>query len=102
MASFAYDRPKNTLTRLERGVRRATTRRLFREAAKVRAAGTRVTMFGPGPEDLQAIGVNLMDARRRVRVFETALRTTTAALRGHTTLSGAASAAEATIASVAG
>jgi NTE family protein len=87
MASFAYDRPKNTLTRLERGVRRATTRRLFHEAAKVRAAGTRVTMFGPGPEDLQAIGVNLMDSRRRLRVFETSLRTTTAALRGHTTLS---------------
>lgn len=87
MASFAYDHPKNTLARLERGVRRATTKRLFREAAKVRAAGTRVTMFGPGPEDLQAIGVNLMDARRRLPVFETALRTTTAALRGHTSLS---------------
>jgi NTE family protein len=39
-------------------------------------------MLGPGPEDLQAIGVNMMDARRRVRVFETALRTTAAALRG--------------------
>lgn len=82
MASFAYDRPRTAFARIERSVRRGTTKRLFREAAKLRAAGTRVTMLGPGPEDLQAIGVNLMDARRRVRVFETALRTTAAALRG--------------------
>jgi NTE family protein len=87
MASFAYDRPKNAFGRIERGVRRATTKRLFREAAKVRATGTRVTMFAPGPEDLQAIGVNLMDARRRLSVFETSLRTTAAALRGQTLLS---------------
>jgi NTE family protein len=102
MASFAYDRPRNTLTRLERGVRRATTKRLFREAAKVRAAGTRVTMFGPGPEDLQAIGVNLMDARRRLQVFETSLRTTTAALRGQTTLSATASGTTSVAPAVAG
>ncbi len=87
MASFAYDRPRTTFGRLERGVRRATTKRLFREAAKVRRTGTRVTMFGPGPEDLQAIGANLMNARRRVRVFETSLRTTAAAVRGHSIFS---------------
>ena len=86
MASFAYDRPRTAFARIERSVRRTTTKRLFREAAKLRAAGTRVTMLGPGPEDLQAIGVNLMDARRRVRVFDTALRTTAAALRGSTAL----------------
>lgn len=82
MASFAYDRPRTTAARIERGIRRTTTKRLFREAAKVRATGTRVTMLGPGPEDLQAIGVNLMDSRRRLRVFETSLRTSAAALRG--------------------
>jgi NTE family protein len=82
MASFAYDRPRGAAARIERGVRRATTKRLFREAAKVRAAGSRVTMLAPGPEDLTAIGVNMMDARRRLRVFETSLRTSAAALRG--------------------
>ncbi len=81
MASFAYDRPKGA-ARIERGIRRATTKRLFREAAIVRAAGTQVSMLGPGPEDLQAIGVNLMDGRRRLRVFETSLRTSAAALQG--------------------
>jgi NTE family protein len=91
MASFAYDRPRTTFARLERGVRRATTKRLFREATKVRATGTRVTMLGPGPEDLQAIGGNLMDVRRRVRVFETSLRTTAAAVRGHSVFSASAS-----------
>ncbi|HSP36848.1 MAG TPA: patatin-like phospholipase family protein [Frankiaceae bacterium] len=82
MASFAYDRPRTAFGRIERSVRRATTKRLFREAAKLRATGTRVTMLGPGPEDLQVIGVNMMDAARRVPVFEMALRTTAAALRG--------------------
>jgi NTE family protein len=83
MSSFVYDRPRSTVAKIERSVRRATTKRLFREAARVRASGTRVTMLGPGPEDLQTIGANLMDSSRRVAVFETALRTTTAALRGH-------------------
>jgi NTE family protein len=81
MASFAYDRPKGA-ARIERSVRRATTRRLLREAALVRAAGVQVSMLGPGPEDLQAIGVNLMDGRRRLRVFETSLRTSASALHG--------------------
>jgi NTE family protein len=86
MASFAYDRPHSTFGKLERRVRRLTTRRLFHEAAKLRATGTRVTMLAPGPEDLQAIGVNLMDSRRRTEVFETSLRTSTAAFRGHVPL----------------
>jgi NTE family protein len=83
MASFAYDRPRSAVTRMERRLRRVTTRQLFHEAAKVRAAGTRVTMLGPGPEDLAAIGANLMDGRRRRTVFETSMRTSAAALRGH-------------------
>jgi NTE family protein len=82
MASFAYDRPRTAFGRIERSIRRSTTKRLFREATKLRTAGARVTMLGPGPEDLQAIGVNMMDASRRLRVFETALRTTATALRG--------------------
>jgi NTE family protein len=35
----------------------------------------------PGPEDLAAMGANLMDAQHRLTVLETSLRTTTAALR---------------------
>jgi NTE family protein len=45
------------------------------EMAVVRATGTAVYALGPGPEDLEAIGSNLMDASRRQRVLETSLRT---------------------------
>ena len=40
--------------------------------AKVHAEGTDVTVLGPGPEDLEAIGANLMDVTRRRHVLETA------------------------------
>jgi NTE family protein len=80
MVSFAYDSPSGVAARLERRVRRAITRRLMREAEKVQAAGTRVTMLGPGPEDLEAIGANLMDASRRDAVLATSLRTSAEAL----------------------
>ena len=81
MVSFAYDAPSGVAARLERRVRRAITRRLLREAEKVQAGGTRVTMLGPGPEDLEAIGANLMDASRRDAVLNTALRTSAEAWR---------------------
>jgi NTE family protein len=43
--------------------------------------GTDVTVIGPGPADLEAIGGNLMDVGRRESVLRTALETTPAALR---------------------
>lgn len=81
MASFALDRPWSVAGRIERQFRGMVTRRLLREAEKVRAAGTDVIMLGPGPEDLAAIGANLMDPRRRARVLQTSLRTSAAGLR---------------------
>jgi NTE family protein len=45
-----------------------------------------VTILGPGPEDLEAIGVNVMQVSRRIRVLETSLRTSAAALAGGSTL----------------
>jgi NTE family protein len=80
MVSFAYDEATG-VARLERRLRRAVTRRLMREAEKVRASGTHVTMLGPGPEDLAAIGANMMDPTRRQTVLETSLRTSADALR---------------------
>ena len=80
LISFAFDRPRSAVARVERGWRRGQTRRLLREAEKVRAAGTEVTMLGPGPEDLAAIGSNLMNPSRRGQVLDTALRTCFAAL----------------------
>ncbi len=80
MASFAYDAPASVAARLERRWRRRLSRRLLAAAERVSAAGTAVTLLGPGPEDLTTIGANLMDSRRRAEVFETSVRTTAAAL----------------------
>lgn len=85
MASFELDCPSSALARLERQLRSATTRRLQREADKLRAVGTSVTILAPGPEDLAVMGANMMDRRRRVEVFETSLRTSEASLRASLT-----------------
>ncbi|MEI6362773.1 MAG: patatin-like phospholipase family protein [Actinomycetes bacterium] len=79
MVSFAMDRPTSVSARLERRWRVEVTKAARREAAIVRAAGATVRMLGPGPEDLAAIGANLMDDDRRVHVLETSLRTSSAA-----------------------
>ena len=50
----------------------------------LRARGTEVTLLTPGPEDLAAMGVNLMDPRRRAPVLDTSLRTSAAALAATT------------------
>ncbi len=83
LVSFDYDEPRSTLGRLERGVRRSSTRRMLREVAKVKATNRAVSvvMLGPGREDLETIGINLMDPARRREVLETALRTTARGLR---------------------
>ena len=81
MASFAYDRPRAAMARAERRWRRLVTRRVLADAEALRASGTAVTLLGPGSEDLQAIGANLMDPRRRQAVLATALRTSVEALR---------------------
>lgn len=81
MTSLDYDTPATVAGRLERRVRRLSTRRVVRELEKVAATGTRVVFLGPTAQDLDAIGANLMDPRRRGRVLETSLRTSAAALR---------------------
>jgi NTE family protein len=81
MASFELDRPSSPLARIERQLRRVTTKRLQHEAAKLKAAGTAVTMLAPGPEDLTVIGANMMDPRRGADVFAVAARSCTAQLK---------------------
>ncbi len=80
MTSLEYDRPTTVAGRIERQVRRLSTRRVVGEIKKVAGTGTKVTFLGPNAEDLDAIGVNLMDPRRRTKVLETSLRTSAAAL----------------------
>jgi NTE family protein len=75
MVSFEMDHPGGVTARLERRWRAQVTKTALAEAAVVRAAGVHVRMVGPGPEDLAAIGANLMDDTRRRHVLETAMRT---------------------------
>jgi NTE family protein len=78
-ASLTADSPRGVLTRAERFVRRRMTGALLREVEQLRATGTQVTVLTPGPDDLAAMGGNLMDGRRRLSVLETSLRTCPAA-----------------------
>lgn len=80
MVSFELDHPTAVAARLERRWRSRVTRRCLHEVAKVEAEGVRVTVLGPGPDDLEAIGANVMDTTRRLRVIETSIRTSAEAL----------------------
>ena len=80
MTSTELDTPGSVAGRIERRFRRLVTKRLLREADRVAATGTRVTLLCPGSEDLAAIGANLMDPRRREKVLETSLRTSAVSL----------------------
>lgn len=75
MAARGYDRPTGFIGKIERGYRHRVTRQMLQEVIRVRADGTTVTVLCPGPEDLQALGANLMDPTRRVEVLDTARRT---------------------------
>jgi NTE family protein len=79
--SFVRDTPTQWRTRVERQWRNRVTLRALRELGRVHADGAEVTMLGPGEEDLQAFGANLMDVTRRPLVIETSLRTSAVALR---------------------
>lgn len=80
MASSDPDHPRSPLAKIERIARRYMTRIVDAEVAQLESRGVRVIRLEPGAEDLQAIGYNMMDPRRRKQVFETALRTTPSAV----------------------
>lgn len=80
MVSFSYDRPTHWRALAERRWRGRVTRRCLREVAKVHVSGTDVTVVGPGRDDLEAIGSNLMAVDRRHHVLATSLVTSARAL----------------------
>ncbi|MFD9040933.1 patatin-like phospholipase family protein [Streptomyces bottropensis] len=73
--------PRRGLGRAEALLRRVMTRTLDAECAALRAAGTRVVRIEPTAADLEVMGGNFMDPRRRPAVLETSLRTTRALVR---------------------
>jgi NTE family protein len=62
-------------------LRNASGRRLGSEAKRLRARGTEVVLIQPTGEDLEAMGPNLMNPRRRNQVIEVARRAVAAQLR---------------------
>jgi NTE family protein len=80
MASTEADHPLQPHLRMERRLRQVITLALIRQARALRAEGKRVTVMTPGPRDLAAMGINLMDPRRRETVLELSLRTSADAL----------------------
>lgn len=72
--SSAGGAPALGLSRVERLLRRAMTRRVDREVDALRAAGARVARIEPTAADLDAMGANFMDASRLPLVRDTATR----------------------------
>jgi NTE family protein len=81
MAALSPDRPRSPVARIERSIRRAITRGILADVADLRARGTRVVLVTPGPQDLEVIGANLMNPRRRTEVLDLAMRTVAIDLR---------------------
>ena len=80
MASTEPDHPLQPHLQMERGLRQVLTAVLVRQAKALAARGKRVTVLTPGPRDLAAMGINLMDPRRRQAVLELSFRTSADAL----------------------
>jgi NTE family protein len=80
MASTEPDHPLRPHLRMERRLRQVLTAILVRQAKVLAARGKRVTVLTPGPRDLAAMGINLMDPRRRQDVLELSFRTSAEAL----------------------
>jgi NTE family protein len=80
MAGHRTDRPRHPVVLAERMLRKVFAVQVDREVSRVARTGASVTVVTPGPEDLAAIGGNLMDGRRRIEVLRTAQETVPAAL----------------------
>ena len=86
MASFQMDHPSSAAAWLERRWRETVTRACLVEANAVARSGATVRIIGPGPEDLEVIGANMMDTSQRRAVLATSVRTSGVAWRGATTV----------------
>lgn len=75
MASSELDNPRSALNSFERRARKIMTKIVDSEIDQLKQAGKKVIRLEPGPKDLEAIGFNMMDPKRRERVFQTALKT---------------------------
>lgn len=75
MASSKPDQPWHPFKKIERKVRKGMTEIVDREVALLQSLGKKVIRIEPTAEDLSAFGYNMMDPRRRKRVYKTSQRT---------------------------
>jgi NTE family protein len=80
MASIEIDYPLQAYLRIERPLRQIITHSVLRQARALSAQGMRVTVLTPGYQDLSAMGINLMDGRRKEAVLEASFVTSADAL----------------------
>jgi NTE family protein len=76
VVSSAMSGTAATLGRADLLIRAASGARLAWESAAVRRSGTRVAVFQPDASVRQAMGLNLMDGRRRREVTRAAIQST--------------------------
>jgi NTE family protein len=84
MAALSPDSPRSPVAMVERRVRRSITRGIMHDVKPLRESGSRVMVLTPGPDDLEVMGANLMNPRRRTAVLQTSLRTAAAEIRSQT------------------
>lgn len=75
MSSLHAEATRTVAQRLALRMREAAGRRLGAEAKRLRAAGIDVVLLQPTVHDLDVMGGNLMNSRRRHEVIQTAVRT---------------------------
>ncbi len=80
-SSLHAPRPRTLAERAAALLREASGRRLGSEVKRVRASGTEVILIQPTVQDLDAMGTNLMSAKRRNQVIEVAVKTVADHLR---------------------
>lgn len=82
MSSLEASETRTVGQRLAARMRTEAGRRLGSEAKRLRAAGIEVILIQPTAADLDVMGSNLMNRRRRPEVVTTAVRTVTEQLQG--------------------
>jgi NTE family protein len=82
MSSLEASAARTLGERVAAQMRKEAGRRLGSEAKRLRAAGVEVILVQPSVADLDAMGANLMNRRRRPEVVNTAVQTVTEHLRG--------------------
>lgn len=86
MVSFQTDHPSSAAAWLERRWRGVVTKTCLAEASAVARSGATVRIIGPGPQDLAAIGANMMDTSQLRAVLACSVRTSSVAWRVATTV----------------